>query len=80
MRGKAEKRTRTKTKAISLSTLESLETKKITMSSSNKQLKIAQIAPLMESVPPRLYGGTDENPHGQGQGNEMEICQVPLLL
>ena len=68
MRRKVEKLTRNKTnyltvrswtKAISLSTLESLETKKITMSSSNKQLKIAQIAPLMESVPPRLYGRTE---------------------
>jgi hypothetical protein len=24
-----------------------------------KNMKIAQIAPLMESVPPRLYGGTE---------------------
>jgi hypothetical protein len=24
-----------------------------------KNIKIAQIAPLMESVPPRLYGGTE---------------------
>jgi hypothetical protein len=24
-------------------------------------MKIAQIAPLMESVPPRLYGGTEPN-------------------
>ena len=29
------------------------------MSSNSKQLKIAQIAPLVESVPPRLYGGTE---------------------
>ena len=26
---------------------------------SGRKLKIAQIAPLMESVPPRLYGGTE---------------------
>src|SRR6516225_11814105 len=26
---------------------------------SGKYMKIAQIAPLMESVPPRLYGGTE---------------------
>src|SRR3954462_3237599 len=25
----------------------------------SKKMKIAQIAPLMESVPPRLYGGTE---------------------
>ena len=25
----------------------------------DKYMKIAQIAPLMESVPPRLYGGTE---------------------
>jgi hypothetical protein len=24
-----------------------------------KNMKIAQIAPIMESVPPRLYGGTE---------------------
>ena len=29
------------------------------MSSNSKKLKIAQIAPLVESVPPRLYGGTE---------------------
>ncbi|MGB7835106.1 MAG: glycosyltransferase family 4 protein, partial [Xanthobacteraceae bacterium] len=29
------------------------------MSSNSEQLKIAQIAPLVESVPPRLYGGTE---------------------
>ena len=27
--------------------------------SGDKNMKIAQIAPLMESVPPRLYGGTE---------------------
>jgi hypothetical protein len=26
---------------------------------SDKDMKIAQVAPLMESVPPRLYGGTE---------------------
>jgi glycosyltransferase involved in cell wall biosynthesis len=29
------------------------------MSSNSKRLKIAQIGPLVESVPPRLYGGTE---------------------
>ena len=54
MRRKVEKRTRNKTNYLT-SALECLETKKETMSSNSKQLKIAQIAPLVESVPPRLW-------------------------
>ena len=31
----------------------------VTLVSSNRRLRIAQIAPLSESVPPKLYGGTE---------------------
>ena len=39
--------------------LEKLKNSRLPVSSSRRPLRIAQIAPLYESVPPKLYGGTE---------------------
>jgi hypothetical protein len=47
-------------------------------------MRIAQVAPLFESVPPRLYGGTERvvsylTEALVGMGNEVTLWSKPVL-